>query len=145
MSKSQRLRPPRVPRRHREPKTEVVAINDLFMELEYMAYLFKYDSTHGKFDGSVETKVGKMVVNDQVIHVFAARNPSEIPWGKAGATYVCESTGEFTTEKARKAAARRWCGDLCAAQGRHAHIGDGREPRRLGARGVGRFGARGVM
>eukprot|EP00644_Phytophthora_capsici_P006883 jgi/Phyca11/103586/e_gw1.8.942.1 len=83
------------------PKTKVVAINDPFMDLEYMAYLFKYDSTHGKFDGSVETKDGNLVVNGEVVHVFAARNPSEIPWGKAGATYVCESTGVFTTtEKA---------------------------------------------
>ncbi|KAJ8525085.1 hypothetical protein ON010_g16030 [Phytophthora cinnamomi] len=75
------------------PKTKVVAINDPFMDLEYMAYLFKYDSTHGKFDGTVETKDGNLVVNGQVIHVFDARNPAEIPWGKAGATYVCESTG----------------------------------------------------
>ncbi|KAG3199174.1 hypothetical protein PC129_g24179, partial [Phytophthora cactorum] len=74
------------------PKTKVVAINDPFMDLEYMAYLFKYDSTHGKFDGSVEAKDGNLVVNGEVIHVFAARNPAEIPWGKAGATYVCEST-----------------------------------------------------
>ncbi|KAH7469271.1 Glyceraldehyde-3-phosphate dehydrogenase [Phytophthora ramorum] len=84
------------------PKTKVVAINDPFMDLEYMAYLFKYDSTHGKFAGSVETKDGNLVVDGEVIHVFAARNPSEIPWGKAGATYVCESTGVFTTtEKAK--------------------------------------------
>ncbi|KAE9269120.1 hypothetical protein PF008_g30946, partial [Phytophthora fragariae] len=51
------------------PKTKVVAINDPFMDLEYMAYLFKYDSTHGKFDGTVETKDGNLVVNGQVIHV----------------------------------------------------------------------------
>ncbi|KAE8895145.1 Glyceraldehyde-3-phosphate dehydrogenase [Phytophthora fragariae] len=85
------------------PKTKVVAINDPFMDLEYMAYLFKYDSTHGKFDGSVETKDGNLVVNGEVVHVFAARNPSEIPWGKAGATYVCESTGVFTTTEKAKA------------------------------------------
>ncbi|EEY57106.1 triosephosphate isomerase/glyceraldehyde-3-phosphate dehydrogenase, putative [Phytophthora infestans T30-4] len=84
------------------PKTKVVAINDPFMDLEYMAYLFKYDSTHGKFDGSVATKDGNLVINGEVIHVFTARNPAEIPWGKAGATYVCESTGVFTTtEKAQ--------------------------------------------
>ncbi|CAI5723414.1 unnamed protein product [Hyaloperonospora brassicae] len=78
-------------------KAKVVAINDPFMDVEYMAYLFQYDSTHGKFDGTVATKDGNLVVNGDVIHVFAARNPSEIPWGKAGATYVCESTGVFTT------------------------------------------------
>ncbi|KAF4318756.1 hypothetical protein G195_007859, partial [Phytophthora kernoviae 00238/432] len=70
------------------PKTKVVAINDPFMDLEYMAYLFKYDSTHGKFPGTVETKDGNLVVNGQVIHVFDGKNPAEIPWGKAGATYL---------------------------------------------------------
>jgi glyceraldehyde 3-phosphate dehydrogenase len=79
------------------PKTQVVAINDPFMDLEYLAYLFKYDSTHGKYAGTVEIKDGNLVVDGVVIQIFAERNPSEIPWGKAGADYVCESTGVFTT------------------------------------------------
>lgn len=83
------------------PLTNVVAINDPFMDLDYMVYMFKYDSTHGKYEGTVEAKDGNLVVDGKVIHVFTARNPAEIPWGKAGATYVCESTGVFTTtEKA---------------------------------------------
>lgn len=83
------------------PKTTVVAINDPFMDLDYLEYLFKYDSTHGPFKGSVEKKDGNLVVDGKVIHIFAERNPADIPWAKAGATYVCESTGVFTTtEKA---------------------------------------------
>ncbi|KAL7682962.1 putative glyceraldehyde/Erythrose phosphate dehydrogenase family, NAD(P)-binding domain superfamily [Plasmopara halstedii] len=77
------------------PKTKFVAINEPFMGLEYMAYLFKYDLTHRKFNDSVETKIGNLVITGQVIQVFSARNPSGISWGKAGATYVCESTGVF--------------------------------------------------
>uniref|UniRef100_A0A7S2RVN9 Glyceraldehyde-3-phosphate dehydrogenase n=1 Tax=Mucochytrium quahogii TaxID=96639 RepID=A0A7S2RVN9_9STRA len=83
------------------PKTTVVAINDPFMALDYMVYLFKYDSVHGKFDGSVEAKDGCLVVNGVAIKVFSERDPSAIPWGASGATYVCESTGVFVTgEKA---------------------------------------------
>jgi len=79
------------------PDTEVVAINDPFMDIEYMAYLFKYDSTHGRFDGTVEVSNGNLVINGKVVRVFAERNPADIPWGTAGADYVCESTGVFTT------------------------------------------------
>jgi len=80
---------------------EVVAVNDPFIALEYMEYMFKYDSVHGKYDGSVEIKDGKMVVDGKPISVFACRDPNEIPWGEAGADYVVESTGVFTTtEKA---------------------------------------------
>jgi len=80
---------------------EVVAINDPFLNLEYMVYLTKYDSTHGRFKGTVETKGDKLVVNGKEIAVFACRDPAEIAWGAAGAEYVVESTGVFTTtEKA---------------------------------------------
>lgn len=79
------------------PLTKVVAINDPFMSLDYLAYLFKYDSTHGKYAGTVEIADGNLVVDGEVIQIFAERNPADIPWGKAGATYVCESTGVFTT------------------------------------------------
>jgi glyceraldehyde 3-phosphate dehydrogenase len=91
------------------PKTKVVAINDPFMDIEYMVYLFKYDSTHGRYPGTVEAKDGNLVVDGQVIHVFSARNPSEIPWGKAGATYVCESTGVFTTTESANAHIQGGC------------------------------------
>ncbi|ORX41852.1 glyceraldehyde-3-phosphate dehydrogenase [Piromyces finnis] len=80
---------------------EVVAVNDPFINLDYMVYLTKYDSTHGRFNGTVETKGDKLVVNGKEISVFACRNPEEIQWGAAGADYVVESTGVFTlTEKA---------------------------------------------
>ncbi|XP_015609177.1 glyceraldehyde-3-phosphate dehydrogenase 2 [Cephus cinctus] len=80
---------------------EVVAINDPFIGLDYMVYMFKYDSTHGKFKGEVTAQDGNLVVNGKKIAVFSERDPKAIPWAKAGAEYVVESTGVFTTiEKA---------------------------------------------
>jgi len=79
----------------------VVAINDPFITLEYMVYMFKYDSTHGPFQGTVEEKDGKLVVNGQEITITGERNPADIKWGASGAEVVVESTGVFTTtEKA---------------------------------------------
>lgn len=75
----------------------VVAVNDPFMSLEYMVYQFKFDSTHGKYDGTVEAVDGNLVIDGHVIQVFASKVPAEIPWGTAGAEYVCESTGFFCT------------------------------------------------
>jgi glyceraldehyde 3-phosphate dehydrogenase len=74
----------------------IVAINDPFIDVEYMKYMLKYDSTHGLFKGSVETKNGKLVVNGREIAVTAESDPSKIQWGAAGAEYVIESTGAFT-------------------------------------------------
>jgi len=80
---------------------DVVAINDPFIDLEYMVYMFKYDSTHGIFKGTIETKDGKLVINGKPISVYGERDPANIPWGKDEAEYVVESTGVFTTtEKA---------------------------------------------
>jgi len=79
------------------PNVAVVAINDPFMDPDYMVYLFKYDSTHGRFKGTVENKDGKFVVNGVAINVYAAREPKDIPWKDNGADYVVESTGVFTT------------------------------------------------
>jgi len=80
---------------------EVVAINDPFIDLDYMVYMFKHDSTHyGYHRGEVEikkTSCGKLSVAGKAIHVFQERDPKAIPWGKAGAEYVIESTGVFTT------------------------------------------------
>jgi glyceraldehyde 3-phosphate dehydrogenase len=75
----------------------VVAVNDPFMDVEYMVYMFKYDSTHGRFKGTVENKNGKLIINGQEIAVYDKRNPDEIPWGTHNADYVVESTGVFTT------------------------------------------------
>ncbi|KAF9265132.1 glyceraldehyde 3-phosphate dehydrogenase [Marasmius fiardii PR-910] len=80
---------------------DVVAVNDPFIDLEYMVYMFKYDSVHGRFKGDVEAKNGKLIVNGKAITVFGERDPANIKWGEVGATYIVESTGVFTTiEKA---------------------------------------------
>ncbi|RUS34279.1 glyceraldehyde-3-phosphate dehydrogenase [Jimgerdemannia flammicorona] len=79
------------------PNVRVVAVNDPFIELDYMVYMFKYDSTHGQFKGTVEAKNGKLVVNGHEITVYDKRDPKEIPWRTDGAEYVVESTGVFTT------------------------------------------------
>ncbi|KAK1163335.1 glyceraldehyde-3-phosphate dehydrogenase [Acipenser oxyrinchus oxyrinchus] len=82
-------------------KVEVVAINDPFIDLDYMVYMFKYDSTHGPFKGDVKAESGKLVINGKAVTVFQERDPANIKWGDAGADYVVESTGVFTTmEKA---------------------------------------------
>jgi glyceraldehyde 3-phosphate dehydrogenase len=75
----------------------VVAINDPFMDLEYMVYMFKYDSTHGQFKGDVHAANGKLVIDGHSITVSAEKEPSKIPWGQTGAEIVVESTGVFTT------------------------------------------------
>jgi len=80
---------------------QVVAINDPFIDLEYMVYMFRYDSTHGQFKGTVCHKDGKLIINDKPIAVSMCRDPAEIKWADAGADYVVESSGVFTTlEKA---------------------------------------------
>lgn len=77
------------------PDLEFVGINDL-VPPDNLAYLFKYDSTHGTFQGKVESTGEGIVVNDRLIPCTAIRNPAELPWGKLGADYVVESTGLFT-------------------------------------------------
>ncbi|KAF9380602.1 hypothetical protein CPC16_010232, partial [Podila verticillata] len=80
---------------------QVVAINDPFIDLAYMVYMFKYDSTHGRYKGHVEAKDGALFVDGNKITVYNSLKPEEIQWGAAGADYVVESTGVFTTiEKA---------------------------------------------
>lgn len=75
----------------------VVAVNDPFIDVNYMVYLFKFDSTHGRFKGTVSAEGGALVVNGQKITVFCERDPANINWASAGAEYVVESTGVFTT------------------------------------------------
>jgi glyceraldehyde 3-phosphate dehydrogenase len=77
---------------------EVVAINDL-IDVEYMAYMLKYDTVHGRFDGTVEVKDGQLIVNGNAIRVTACKNPADINWGAVGAEYVVESTGLFLTKE----------------------------------------------
>ena len=82
---------------------EIVGINDPFVDPEYMVYMTKYDTIHGKFNGTVETADGKLVVNGKAICVYDCKNPSEIPWKECGAEYIVESTGVFTTTEAASA------------------------------------------
>ncbi|MBQ2755673.1 MAG: type I glyceraldehyde-3-phosphate dehydrogenase [Oscillospiraceae bacterium] len=80
---------------------QIVGVNDPFVDLDYMVYMVKYDTIHGKFNGCIKAENGKLVVNGQEISTFACKDPAEIPWGEVGADYVVESTGVFTTtEKA---------------------------------------------
>ena len=83
---------------------EVVAINDL-LPVDYMAYMLKYDTMHGQFDGTVDFNVEKslLIVNGKEIRVTACKNPAEIAWGEVGAEYVVESTGLFLTEEKAQA------------------------------------------
>lgn len=78
------------------PDVEFVAVNDLGADPEYMAYLLKYDTMHGRFPGEVRAEGEYLIVNDHKIRVFTKSNPAEIPWGEVGADYVVESTGVFT-------------------------------------------------
>ncbi len=82
-------------------KVNVVGINDPFIDLDYMVYMLRYDTMHGQFKGTIETRDNKLVVNGKEVAVFGCMNPEEIPWSSCGAEYVVESTGVFTTtEKA---------------------------------------------
>ncbi len=77
---------------------QVVAINDL-LDVDYLAYMLKYDSVHGKFDGTIDVKDGKLVVNGNEIRITAERDPANLKWDEVGAEYVIESTGFFLTEE----------------------------------------------
>ncbi|RVT96430.1 type I glyceraldehyde-3-phosphate dehydrogenase [Mucilaginibacter limnophilus] len=77
---------------------EVVGINDL-VEPDYMAYMLKYDSTHGKFNGTVSVEGGNLVVNGQTIRVTAEKDPANLKWGDVGAEVIIESTGLFLTQE----------------------------------------------
>merc|ERR1712218_384128 len=85
------------------PDIEVKAVNDPFMDLNYMVYQLKYDSVHNTFPGTIAIKedAGKefLVVNGADIQIFHEKDPASIPWGAAGANYICESTGVFTQQE----------------------------------------------
>ncbi len=76
---------------------QVVAVNDPFLDLDYLIYMLNYDTVHGRFQGTAENKDGKLFVNGKEVAFFASMKPEEIAWGSAGADYVVESTGVFTT------------------------------------------------
>ncbi|XP_053752170.1 glyceraldehyde-3-phosphate dehydrogenase-like [Panthera pardus] len=82
-------------------KVDIVTMNDPFIDLNDVVYMSQSDSTHGKFHGTVKAENGKLVINGKPITIFQERDPANIEWGDAGAEYVVESTGVFTTmEKA---------------------------------------------
>jgi glyceraldehyde 3-phosphate dehydrogenase len=81
---------------------EIVGINDL-IEVDYLAYMLRYDSTHGRFQGEVAVENGQLVVNGQVIRISAERDPNNLKWGEVGADYVLESTGFFLTDDSARA------------------------------------------
>ena len=87
---------------NKNQNVEIVAINDL-VPSENLAYLLKYDSTHGRFDGDVQAGQDSLVVDRKTIECLSERNPGDLPWNKMNIDYVIESTGLFTTsEKARE-------------------------------------------
>jgi len=85
------------------PEVNVKAVNDPFMDLDYMVYQLKYDSVHKRFEGTIATKKEGdkefLVINGTDIAIFHEKDPASIPWGSAGAEYICESTGVFTAQE----------------------------------------------
>ncbi|MCD8100647.1 MAG: type I glyceraldehyde-3-phosphate dehydrogenase [Oscillospiraceae bacterium] len=84
------------------PDIEIVGINDL-CDPDYLAYMLKYDSVHGRFDGEVGSTDKSIIVNGAEIPVYAEKNPADIPWGALGAEYVIEATGLFLTKEKSQA------------------------------------------
>ena len=84
------------------PDIEFVGINSHSQTPDYMAYLLKYDSVHGRFQGEVSWEGDDLIVNGRRIRVFHCEEPGEIPWGSVGAEYIIESTGKFTTAEKMK-------------------------------------------
>ena len=83
-------------------EVEVVAVNDPFITADYMAYMVKYDSMHGRFKGEIKSEEGKLIVNGKTVNVYNEMDPNNIPWGENGVEYVLECSGVFTTtEKAQ--------------------------------------------
>ena len=83
-------------------EVEVVAVNDPFIAADYMAYMVKFDSAHGRFNGDIKSEEGKLIVDGKTINVYNEMDPNNIPWGKEGVEYVLECSGVFTTmEKAQ--------------------------------------------
>lgn len=83
-------------------EVDVVAVNDPFITADYMAYMLKFDTVHGRFNGQVRGEGNKLYVNDKVVNVYNEMDPHNIPWGAEGVEYVLECSGVFTTlEKAQ--------------------------------------------
>jgi glyceraldehyde 3-phosphate dehydrogenase len=92
---------------------EIVGINDL-LDAEYMAYMLKYDSTHGRFDGTVEVKDGHLVVNGKTIRVTAEKDPANLKWNEIGVDVVAEATGIFLTDETARKHITAGCEESCS-------------------------------
>jgi glyceraldehyde 3-phosphate dehydrogenase len=77
------------------PKVQVAAINEPFMSADYLIYQLKYDTVHGRFKGDIRHEGENLIINGKKIQLFHEKDPQNIPWGKAGADIICESTGVF--------------------------------------------------
>ncbi len=111
---------------------EIVGINDL-LDADYLAYMLKYDSVHGRFPGEVSAEPGAMIVDGKKIRLTAERDPADLKWGEVGADVVIDSTGFFLTAEGPETYRRR-CEESCterAFQRRYAHVCLWREPREL--------------
>ena len=91
---------------------EIVGINDL-LEVNYIAYMLQYDTMHGRFDGKVEVKDGKLVVNGQSIRITAEKDPANLKWNEVGAEYVLECTGFFLTKESCNGSYQSRCKTCC--------------------------------
>jgi len=94
---------------------DVVAINDPFIPLDYMVYMFKYDSTHGRYKGDISVEGDKLKINGKLISVFGERDPTAIPWGSAGADYVVMGVNEDAYNPDMKVASNASCTTNCLA------------------------------
>jgi glyceraldehyde 3-phosphate dehydrogenase len=126
------------------PKVEVTAINEPFMDTDYLIYNLRYDTVHGRFKGTIEKDGQNLIVNGKKIQVFHEKDPASIPWGKAGSDIICESTGVFLTQEKAQAhlkggthfhvrlTFRRQEGHpFCSPQGRHSHVRRRSQPHQL--------------
>ena len=85
------------------PNIEFVALNDPFMTPDYMAYMLRYDTMHGQYEGTIEYTENSIIVDGKEVKFFACMDPKDIPWGEVGADYVVESTGVFLTKEKAQA------------------------------------------
>lgn len=83
--------------------SRIMAINDPFMDKDYLVYLLSYDSVHGRFQGNIKKTDDGIEVNGHRVKIFGEKDPTQIKWGDAGADYICESTGVFLTKEKAEA------------------------------------------
>ena len=95
------------------PNIEFVGINDPFMTPDYCAYMLKYDTVHGRYNGEVKITENSIIVEGKEVKFYAEKDPANIPWAECGAEYVVDSTGVFTTTEGLPGAYQRRCEKGC--------------------------------